>query len=105
MSANVAALDRDRLARIFGMLGSDHAGEVAAAGGAAVASVPLGRAPQVSWEIIVDAALANHERLNPWEQGFIALLDRRRARDLSPRQGDKLAQIAEKLGHRRDRWT
>lgn len=108
-------LDRDRLARVLGMLGSAHDGEIAAAGRRANALViaagltwpqvvaPPPRitataAPTNVWaQKTIEGALANPEQLNEWERRFVTSLFWQQ-RPLTPRQFSKLAEIADKLG-------
>jgi hypothetical protein len=107
-------INRERLARILGMMGSDHDGEALAA---ARLAERLRREADATWsEIIVptlpppddpapafrtpdDAIdyLRDHpDLLTPWERGFIrSLAERRRAR-LSDKQLAVLARLAVK---------
>lgn len=111
-------LDRDRLARVLGMLGSAHDGEIAAAGRRANALViaagltwpqvvaPPPRitataAPANVWaRETIEVARANPERLNEWERRFVISLCWQQ-RPLTPRQLSKLSEIADKLGLQR----
>jgi hypothetical protein len=66
MSAALAPVDRDRLARLLGMLGSDHLGEVANAGRLADKLV---RAAGLTWHDILSPAANDRrfpERNPPW---------------------------------------
>lgn len=120
MSAAASAqIDRRRLARVLGMLGSAHDGEVAAAGRRAAAIVRDAGiswqdlldppAPQAPWfptppldaDAIIDAALTQPARLTEWECNFVRSLAGRRPRVISERQRGVLARIAGKINLRR----
>ena len=109
---NGAPLDRDKLAAVLGMLGSDHAGEIMAA---ARQAERLRREAKLSWHDIlkpvpaprrerevatVDDALdlceAYADWLTVWERGFVATLARQRSA-ASPKQIAILDQIVTKL--------
>jgi hypothetical protein len=114
-----ARLDTRLLARVLGMLGSDHDGEVAAAGRAAAKLV---RDAGISWDAVLDppvmrlapppsalrinpsevihAALRRPERLSPWETDFAHSIAERGTRHLSERQLGVVRQLADKLGLR-----
>jgi hypothetical protein len=103
-------LDRDRLARVLGMLGSAHDGEVAAAGRiaheivrsagatwfdvvAAPPAIPPRRAtePDSSFREIIDFCLSIGSP-TPWELEFLHSL-KRRQRPLSGKQAAVLYRI------------
>lgn len=107
-----AALDRDKLAAVLGMLGSDHAGEILAA---ARAAERLRREAKLTWSDTlrpapeprrdrevqsVDDALdlceAYADWLTVWERNFVATLVRQR-RAASPKQIAILDQLVTKV--------
>lgn len=104
-----AALDREKLARVLGMLGSDHDGEIAAAGRAAAALV---RQAGLTWPDILqhqrpallaargDDAVAfclrHGDVLTDWEQHFLASLKRQRYA-VTDKQHEVVDQIVEKI--------
>jgi hypothetical protein len=111
----MTALDRDRLARVLGMLGSAHDGEVAAAGRIAheivrssgatwfdvVAARPAmprrAAEPDLSFRDAVDFCLSADWSLTDWEVEFLhSIKDRRRP--LSSKQSDVLFRIFIKAG-------
>ena len=122
MGAALTAADRDRLAKILGLLSSDRAGEVVAAGAAATRLIrerglqwsdvvapavapqsarpdsgqpwPSRNAP-LSWREAVRACQRRADLLSPWEANFIAGLMGRRS--LSPKQLTILDGIAAKV--------
>ncbi|HEY1301061.1 MAG TPA: hypothetical protein VGF07_11235 [Stellaceae bacterium] len=99
-------LDRDRLGKLLGLLGSDHDGEVAAAGRMADALV---RGAGLTWPAIVaapvildhaatlaeviDAAYAWPEAITEWEWQFLRSVERR-GRAPSPKQQAVIDRIA-----------
>jgi hypothetical protein len=102
-------LDRDRLAKLLGLLGSDHDGEIAAAGRAADRLV---RHAGLRWPDIVQPALPPPDGadtiddpirfvlgfpglLTDWENRFVLSLARQR-RPPSDRQREILDQIVAK---------
>jgi len=105
--------ERERLAKLLGLLGSDHAGERDAAGLAANRMVRqrritwddvLGvstRAPVAShprspgWREVVRRCHARKHALRPWERDFISGLDR--FPRLSPKQAGILRAIAARV--------
>jgi hypothetical protein len=100
-------LDRDRLARVLGMLGSSHAGEVAAAGRhaermrreagmtwpeiATSTQLAPARRPRSIAEAI-DLCIDHRDLLSDWERGFVASISRRRF-GLSEKQLDVLDRL------------
>lgn len=112
----MATLDRDRLAKLLGMLGSDHDGEVAAAGRAVsrmlrecgnltwheVLGVPYGELTITEELGDADAilrALDDYRYLTEWESGFVRSIrdfvaDRGR---LTEKQRDVLDRILERI--------
>jgi hypothetical protein len=110
-----AALDRDRLAAILGMLGSDHDGEILAAArqaerprrGAGLTwreilalapSLPEPRRDLVveSVDDAIDLCRARAQSLTAWELNFIDTLDRQRSAP-SPKQIAVLDVIVQKV--------
>jgi hypothetical protein len=109
---NPAILDRDRLARVLGMLGSSHEGEVVAA---ARQAERLRADAGLTWpEILVprlpppphgqnvrtvadaiDFVIEHEVVLTDWERGFVRDL-RRLKYPLSPRQLEVLERLFEK---------
>src|SRR5690349_5101123 len=109
-----ARLDRERLAKLLGLLGSEHDGEVVAAARRADAlvrgtgltwrDVLISALPQltaVSFGVVDDIAfcLQRRHRLNEWEAQFVASL---REQHFPPtaRQRNKLNAIVDKLRRR-----
>jgi hypothetical protein len=107
-----AALDHERLAKLLGMLGSAHDGEVLAAArqtarlrqGAGLtwrdivlpALPPPARAQRVETLAAAIAFALDHEdALTPWEFGFVTSLRRQRT-PISAKQAAILEQIVEK---------
>jgi hypothetical protein len=109
-----ATLDRDHLAKILGMLGSAHDGEVIAAARQAerirreagatwrellspapLAPRPAARMPQ-SLHDAIELCYERREHLTPWERDFIASIMRCRRR-LSDKQIDVLDRITRKV--------
>jgi hypothetical protein len=106
-----APLDRDRLAKLLGMLGSDHDGEVAAAGRHADALV---RRAGLTWADVVSDrqpalydgcsssaeqisfCLRNRDGLSQWEIQFLLSLHRQ-SYELTERQRSVLAGIVAKV--------
>ena len=112
------ALDRERLARICGLFGSDHAGERA---GAAAAADKLVRQAGLRWPDIILSVLSTADRapspdsrtadaddcldflagrmadLTAWEQGFVLSLKTRTGWVLSDKQLACLIAIAERV--------
>ena len=104
-------LDRGKLARVLGLLGSAYDGEVAAAGRAADALV---RAAGLTWSEIFEPALARSppsfasdaatiefciewpEALTEWEWNFVWSL-RKQSRPLTGKQRDVLIRLADKV--------
>ncbi len=105
-------IDRERLARVLGMLGSAHVGEVLAA---ARQAERMRRSAGVTWaDLLAPAALSAaalprlsaaealgvcwraRDRLTRWECGFVAGLAARR-RPLTPRQAAVLRSIVVRL--------
>lgn len=111
MSATVElpAPDRAKLAKLLGMLGSDHAGERDAAGLAAhrllqrrgltwpaVLAPPRTREPlQATWRQTCAACLERRGSLRPWEAGF--LTDLPNFRRVSSKQRYTLQEIANRV--------
>ena len=109
----IALLDRDRLAKLLGMLGSAHDGEVVAAARRADAMV---RASGLTWRAIVVAndaqpqldpagfgvaneirfCLLHRHQLTEWEKTFLGSI-REKGTPLSARQRNCLARIVDKL--------
>jgi hypothetical protein len=97
-------LDRDRLAKLLGLLGSRYDGEIAAAGRAAHRLI---RDAGLTWpEILFEPAaaaeadpigfcLASPERLTEWERRFLASIRRQRY-PLTPKQLAVLRRLAGK---------
>jgi hypothetical protein len=106
----------DRLAKLLGMLGSDHAGERAAAG---LKASELLKANRLTWRDVVAIAAGGADKsvsteqeddiadkirfaveridlLNSWERGFITSIQGRTY--LSDKQERKLDEILDKLG-------
>jgi hypothetical protein len=109
-----APLDRQRLAKLLGLLGSDHDGEVVAAGRTADRLV---RGAGVTWRDVVlrhplprqppdpvpfgdagelDYCLRWSDQLSAWEANFVASISRQ-VRPLTTRQRNVLARIVDKL--------
>jgi hypothetical protein len=108
-----APLDRERLVKLLGMLGSEHDGEVVTAARRADALV---RRAGLTWHDVVAAndaqlqhdpvgfgvaneirfCLLHRHRLTAWEQTFLASL-RHQGAPLSPRQRNRLNSIVDKL--------
>ena len=106
----LAAADRQRLAKLLGMLGSDHAGERDAAG---LAAHRLLQRHGLTWETLLArplvhreplqskwratcAELANRQAdLRPWERKFVA--DLPNFPRISSKQRYVLAEIAERV--------
>jgi hypothetical protein len=108
-----APLDRERLAKLLGMLGNEHDGEVITAARSADAFV---RRAGLTWRDVVAAndaqprldpvgfgvaneirfCLLHRHRLTAWEQNFLASI-RNQSAPLSARQRDRLARIVDKL--------
>ncbi len=111
MAATISATDRERLAKLLGMLGSDHDGERAAAALAAAKFVrKLGltwpdvvglkiveqRLPELgTWRQTVADCLAHPGSLRPWKLGF--LRDLPKFRRLSVKQRYCLREIADRV--------
>jgi hypothetical protein len=102
----MAGLDRRRLARVLGMLGSGHDGEVLAAGrlverlrqqAGATWDEILGQSAATpnSHQHDVETCLDNMRHLNSWEFDF--LLGLAGFKQLSPQQSQKLAVIVQKV--------
>jgi hypothetical protein len=108
-----AALDRERLARVLGMLGSDHPGEVVAAArqaerlradaGVTWAEIIVTALPRPTRrdavETIADAIefVLNHEDdLTHWERDFVRSISRQNCRP-SPKQIEVLERLVEKV--------
>jgi hypothetical protein len=111
---NTDGLDRERLAKLLGMLGSDHLGEVAAA---ARQAERLRRKAGLTWpEILTSASppallqvtVPNRPRsveeainlcidhrvlLSDWERRFVASISQRPVRRLSKKQLDVLDRL------------
>jgi hypothetical protein len=114
----IAAIDRERLGKLLGMLGSEHDGEVVAA---ARAAEELRRRAKLTWPQIlepapqpgclpaqggpkaVDEALALAcawiGALTEWEAHFVRTLIKQRA-PASPKQREILNKICEKIQRR-----
>jgi hypothetical protein len=110
---SAASLDREKLVRVLGMLGSAHDGEIAAAGRAADRLI---REAGLRWpDVIVprlsgptrerdpetfgdalDYALQFAEHLSDWERSFLWSLRRQRS-PISTKQAKILHQIIEKV--------
>ncbi len=110
---SAAALDREKLARVLGMLGSAHDGEIAAAGRAADAIV---RAAGLTWQEVlapdglrkvvpvrgitvndlIETCLESEQALTGWESGFVWSLKPQRY-PLSQKQLATLTEIFEKV--------
>jgi hypothetical protein len=106
-------VDRDRLGKLLGLLGSDHDGEVAAAGRAAHrlirdagltwCDVLTPRLPTLPKPPVDRAALIEECRLRwdhlltGWERGFLTSIARRPHR-LSDKQDECLDRICRRLG-------
>ena len=114
MSGALDCADRQRLARVLGMLGSDHAGERDAAG---LAATRILRDRGITWAQVLEpprwqerlpreppqtppersdiaVALSAFDRLTEWERGFVVSLRARHR--ISPRQAEILREIAAK---------
>ena len=107
----MAPLDRDRLAKLLGMLGSDHDGEVVSAGRHADALV---RRAGLTWADVVSDrqralydrsfssveeisfCLRNRDGLSQWEIQFLLSLHRQ-SYELTERQRGVLAGIVAKV--------
>ncbi len=108
-------LDRDRLSKLLGLLGSAHDGEVAAAGRAAHRLLreagltwpdvlltpppprrPLPKPPVDRVSVIVECR-RRWAFLSDWEQGFVTSIARRPHR-LSGKQAECLDRICRRLG-------
>jgi len=108
-----AQLDRERLAKVLGMLGSEHDGEVIIAARHADALV---RRAGLTWRDVVTPTdgqpqldyvgfgvaneirfcLLHRHRLTAWEQTFLTGV-RNQTAPLSPRQRNRLNSIIDKL--------
>ena len=108
-----AALDRERLAKLLGMLGSEHGGEVITAARHADALV---RRTGLTWRDVVVAndaqpqldnvgfgvaneirfCLLHRHQLTEWEKTFLGSI-REKGTPLSARQRNCLARIVDKL--------
>ena len=115
MSKVLASRERSKLAKLLGMLGSDHAGERDAAGLAAhrlleqhgatwgqVLAVPVAHKEplQSTWRTVCAELVERSADLRPWEARFVA--DLPEFRRLSTKQRYVLDEIAERvLGPRR----
>jgi hypothetical protein len=106
-------LDQDLLAKILGLLGSDHAGERAAAG---LKAHELVRAAGLTWRDVLDGAVAivpqleinqswdsvlaeccvHKDKLSARERDFVVNLARRRGKP-SPKQITWLSAIYQRL--------
>jgi hypothetical protein len=111
---SVAILDRDRLARVLGMLGSVHDGEVLVAARQAerlraeagltwpeiiIPALAAPRRQQRHVETAADAidfVLDNEQELTAWERDFARSLKRQRS-PLSPKQIAILDQLLDKV--------
>jgi hypothetical protein len=107
-------VDRDRLSKLLGLLGSIHAGEVAAAGRAAHRLIreagltwpdvltpppppqPLPKPPVDRASLIVECR-SRWAFLSDWERGFVTSIARRPHR-LSDKQAECLDRICRRLG-------
>jgi hypothetical protein len=107
-----AALDRDRLAKVLGMLGSHHDGEVLTAGrtahallraagttwpellGANAAQLPVWREPQCKADLLDLIAEWEH-LLTPWERRFVVSVSARPK--LSAKQAAVIDGIVDKI--------
>jgi hypothetical protein len=109
----MTALDRDQLGRVLGLLGSDHDGEVAAAGRQAER---LRRQAGLTWSEILSPPAAPRQLsapsqppsaaealnlcidhcdlLTPWERRFVASISRRPIHGLSQKQLSVLDRLA-----------
>jgi len=101
----------DRLTKLLGMLGSDHAGERANAAAQAdkllrahgltwrewIERQPTARLEPRSIEDIIDFCLSHRPALNDWEREFLGDINRKVARGLSQRQIEKIKQIYVKV--------
>jgi len=107
---NAVALDRDRIARVLGMLGSAHDGEVIAAARQAerlraaagltwadivIARLPAPQRQNVGTVDAVDLVLAHQDILTEWERNFVRSI--RSARRLSDKQKQVLQRLVEKV--------
>lgn len=112
------AIDRNRLAKVLGLLGSDHPGERDAAALAAMRLVrdagltwtdilvpvsldrprSLPAAASDEWQDDLNLCIRNRSRLSDWEAQFCSSLMMRRL--LTPAQSAKLRQIAPQLRER-----
>ncbi len=107
MSAALPAAQRNRLVKLLGMLGSEHAGERDAAGLAAsrllqqhrvtwrdlLTPAPVHREPlQSTWRVTCEKLMARANDLRPWERKFVA--DLPNFRRISTKQRYVLAEIA-----------
>jgi hypothetical protein len=97
----MTALDREKLARVLGMLGSEHDGEVIAAARQAErircdAGMTWGQILTPVPVLVDDHDAANDDLLTPWEQGFLSSL-RRQTYPMTPRQREVLDRIRMKV--------
>jgi hypothetical protein len=106
---NAASLDREKLARLPGMLGSAHDGEIAAAGRAADALV---RQAGLTWPDVLEPqrpallaargddavafCLRHGDALTDWERRFLMSLKRQRYA-VTDKQHEVVEQIREKI--------
>jgi hypothetical protein len=106
---NAGALDREKLARVLGMLGSSHDGEIAAAGRAADALVrqagltwpdvlrpPHPALPAATGNDAVGFCLRHGDALTDWERHFLMSLKRQRYA-VTAKQREVVDQIVEKI--------
>jgi len=111
MTAPIPPIDRERLAKLLGVLGSEHDGEVVAAGRAAdrlvrqsgmtwrsvlIGAPPLCAPVEFNLSSEIDFCLRWRRRLTAWEREFLASLRAQRT-PLSTRQRNVLNRIADKL--------
>jgi hypothetical protein len=101
-------IDRERLGKLLGLLGSDHDGEIAAAGRAAHQMIraawltwgevlaPAPRAPIHPAPLIVEC-LRLPDLLSDWERNFLTSIARYSSR-LSDKQAECLHRICRRLG-------
>src|SRR5438067_13319438 len=104
-------IDRDRLAKLLGLLGSHHDGEVIAAARAAhrllvasgktwrsvlIDARPLPAPVEFNPRADIDFCLRRRHRLTEWEENFVASVRERRA-PLSTRQRNVLNRIVDRL--------
>jgi hypothetical protein len=106
-------VDRDRLGKLLGLLGSTHDGEVAAAGRAAHRLIreagltwpdvltppprPLPKPPAGRASLIVECR-SRWTFLSDWERGFVTSIARRPPHRLSDKQAECLDRICRRLG-------